>query len=357
MATQTDIDEARLGAFAMKAIGDFGALMSSALVVVGDRLNLYRALADGGPATSAELAARTATVERMVRDWLVNQASSGYLEYDPTTGRYTLPAEHAVVLTGESSPYFLAGCFQASLALVKAESRIAESFRTGAGLGWGEHDPELFVGAERTWRPGYQANLVSSWLPALDGVEARLRHGARVADVGCGHGASTLILAEAYPSSRFVGFDNHAPSIELARRAAVEAGLGHRTTFEVADAASFPGDGYDLVAFFDSFHDLGEPVAAARQALAALAPDGVLMLVEPMAGQRVEDNLNPVGRVFSGFSTLCCTPNAMAACGCDRALGTIASDDDLRSVVVEAGFTRFRRAAEGPFNRVFEARR
>jgi SAM-dependent methyltransferase len=357
MATQTDIDEARLGAFAMKAVGDFGALMSSALVVVGDRLNLYRALADGGPATSAELAARTGTVERMVRDWLVNQAASGYLEYDPAAGRYTLPPEHAVVLTDESSPYFLAGCFQASLALVKAEAKIAESFRTGAGLGWGEHDPELFVGAERTWRPGYQANLVSAWLPALDGVEARLHGGARVADVGCGHGASTRILAAAYPNSRFVGFDNHAPSIELARRAAVEAGVADRVAFQVADAGSFPGEGYDLVAFFDSFHDLGQPVAAARRARAALAPDGAVMLVEPMAGQRVEDNLNPVGRVFSGFSTLCCTPNAMAACGCDRALGTIASDDDLRSVVAEAGFTRFRRAAEGPFNRVFEARR
>jgi SAM-dependent methyltransferase len=356
MTTEVSIDQAKLQSFAMKAIGDVGALMSSALVVIGDRLNLYRAMAGSEPLTPAELAARTGTVERYVREWLVNQAAAGYVDYDPAKGRYSLPAEHALVLTDESNPFFLSGCFQASLALVKSEAKIGEAFRTGQGLSWGDHDSELFPGAERVWKPGYEANLVSSWIPALQGVEAKLQAGAKVADVGCGHGASTLILAQAYPNSRIVGYDNHAPSIEHARRSALEAGLESRVTFEVADATSLPGEGYDLVAFFDSFHDLGRPLDAARRVRSALAPDGTLMLVEPMAGQRVEENLNPVGRVFSGFSVLCCTPNAIAACGCDEALGTIASDGQLREVATRAGFTRFRRAAEAAFNRVFEVR-
>jgi hypothetical protein len=241
-------------------------------VVISDRLNLYRAMAASGPVTPGELAERTGTVERYVREWLVNQAASGYVDYDDATGRYSLPAEHAVALTDDSHPFFLAGGYQASLALVKSEAKIGEAFRTGQGLSWGDHDRELFPGAERVWKPGYRANLVSSWIPALEGVEAKLQAGAKVADVGCGHGASTLILAQAYPNSVVVGYDNHGPSIDHARRAALEAGLADRVTFEVADATSFPGQDYDLIAFFDSFHDLGDPLGAARGVRSALAP-------------------------------------------------------------------------------------
>ncbi|GAC1324662.1 MAG: class I SAM-dependent methyltransferase [Chloroflexota bacterium] len=356
MTTQKTIDESRLLEFVGKVIGDVGALMSSGLVVIGDRLGLYRAMNEAGPITPAELAQRTDTSERYVREWLLNQAASGYIEYDPASGRYVLPDEHAVALTDEASPFFLSGCFQAGLALVKAEEKIAVGFTSGVGVLWGEQDSELFEGAERVWKPGYQANLVQSWIPALEGVDAKLRTGARVADIGCGHGASTIIMAQGYPASHFVGYDNHAPSIEHARRAAYEVGVADRVRFEVADATSYPRQEYDLIAFFDAFHDLGDPVGAARHAREALAPDGALMLVEPMAGERVEENFNPIGRVFSGFSVLCCTPNAMAACGCDQALGTIATEQTIRDIVASAGFTSFRRAAETPFNRVFEAR-
>lgn len=356
MTTPQTIDESKLLAFVGKGIGDVGALMSSALVVIGDRLGLYRAMREAGPVGPAELARSTNTSERYVREWLLNQAASGYVDYDPATGRYILPPEQAIALTDETSPFFLSGCFQASLALVKSEERIASGFKTGAGVLWGEQDSELFAGAERVWKPGYQANLVQSWIPALEGVDAKLRAGARVADIGCGHGASTIILGQAYPASRFVGYDNHGPSIEHARNAAAEAGLAGRVSFESASANSYPGPEYDLIAFFDSFHDLGDPAGAARHARRALAPGGTLMLVEPMAGERVEENFNPVGRVFSGFSVLCCTPNAMAACGCDRALGTVATEQEIRDIVTRAGFTSFRRVAEAPFNRVFEAR-
>lgn len=356
MTTQQTIDESKLLEVVGKGIGDVGALMSSALVVIGDRLGLYRAMKEAGPITPAELAERTDTSERYVREWLLNQAASGYVEYNPATGRYALPDEHAIALTDETSPFFLSGCFQASLALVKAEERIAEGFRTGAGVLWGEQDSELFEGAERVWKPGYQANLVQSWIPALGGVDAKLRAGARVADIGCGHGASTIIMAQGYPASLFVGYDNHAPSIEHARGVASEAGVADRVSFEVADATSYPGQEYDLIAFFDAFHDLGDPAGAARHAREALAPGGTLMLVEPLAGERVEENFNPIGRVFSGFSVLCCTPNAMAACGCDQALGTIATEQEIRDIVTQAGFTAFRRVAEAPFNRVFGAR-
>lgn len=351
-ATQAvQIDEARLHAFLGHAVGDVGALASAPLVLIGEQLGLYEAMADAGPVTSAELARRTGTVERYVREWLLNQAASGYVEHDPATGRYSLPAEHAAALPN------LYGAFQLFLAATKAAPRIAEAFRTGGGMCWGEHDPELFDGCERFFRPGYEQHLVSSWVPALDGVEAKLRAGAVAADVGCGHGASTILLAQACPRSRFVGFDNHAASIERARRIAQEAGVAERARFEVASAVDYPvpAEGYDLIAFFDCLHDLASPEGAARLAHDALAPDGTVMVVEPMAGERAEENLTPVGRVYSAASVLICTANALAGGG--SALGTLVPDGQLRDLFAAAGFSRFRRAAETPFNRVFEARR
>jgi len=354
MSTMMTVDQGKLDAFVGKAIEDFGAAVSSALVVIGDKLGLYRALAGAGPLTPAELAARTDTSEQYVHPWLVNQAAGGYVSYDPASGRYSLPPEQAVALTDETSPYCVLGGFQVLTSAMKAEPRIAAAFRTGAGLAWGEHDPGLFEGTERFFRPGYAANLAASWIPALDGAEGKLRAGATVADVGCGHGISTIIMAEAYPNSRFFGFDNHAPSIARARELAAEAGLAGRVVFEVASATDFPGSNYDLIAYFDCLHDMGDPVGAARHARAALKADGHALLVEPMAGERDDDNFNPVGRIYSAASVLVCTPNALATGG--TALGTIATEQALRETLLAGGFTRFRRATETPFNRIFEAR-
>lgn len=351
VGAEAKIDAAKLDAFLAKVLDDWGAISSAPLVMIGDRLGLYDAMAEAGPVTSEELARRTGTDERYVREWLLNQAAGGYVEYDPTSGRYTLPPEHAAALPG------LFGGFQTYLAAARAEARIAEAFRTGEGMPWGEHDAGVFVGIERIFRPGYEQFLVSSWIPALDGVAARLERGATVADVGCGHGASTILLAAAYPRSRFVGFDNHAASVDAARRAASEAGVAERVSFEVVSATEYPAPltGYDLVAFFDCLHDLGDPVGAAKHAYETLAAEGTVMVVEPMAGERVEDNLNPLGRAVSGASTLLCTPHSRATGG--PALGALASEARLREVVTAGGFGQFRRATETPFNRVFEARR
>lgn len=348
------IDETKLQAFVEKAVGEFGVAMSAALVSLGDRLGFFKAMAHAGPLSPKDLATKTGTSERLVREWLVNQAASGNLEYDASSGRFTLPQEHALALADDASPYFVAGGYQIVTALVKAEERIAASFRNGGGMFWGEHDDGLFEGTERFFRPNYVANLVSSWIPALDGVEEKLKAGAIVADVGCGHGASTILMARAFPKSRFFGFDNHAPSIGHARRSADEAGLFTQVTFEVAPAASFPGHRYDLITFFDCLHDMGDPLGALRHAHEALAPDGTVMLVEPQAGENVEENLNPVGRVFSGASVLCCAPNAIASG--NIVLGTIATEGDFRKLATAAGFHRFRRAAQTPFNHVFELR-
>jgi SAM-dependent methyltransferase len=350
-AETVPIDEAKLHAFLGRAVGDVGAMGSAPLVLLGEQLGLYEAMAQAGPLTSAELARRTGTVERYVREWLQNQAAGGYVEHDPATGYYCLPVEHAAALPN------LYGAFQLLLGAMKAAPRIAEAFRTGNGLAWGEHDPEMFEGCERFFRPSYEQHLVQSWIPALDGVEAKLQAGAVVADVGCGHGASTMIMARAYPKSHFVGFDNHAPSIERARRGAEEAGVADRVRFVVASALDYPArpDGYDLIAFFDCLHDLASPEAAAHRAYDTLAQDGTVLLVEPIAGERAGDNLNPVGRVYSAASVLICTANAIAGGG--SALGTLVPEARLRELFEEAGFTGFRRAAETPFNRVFEIRR
>jgi SAM-dependent methyltransferase len=351
----TDIDEQKLEAFLVHAATEAGAALNVALVTLGDELGLYKAMADGQPVVPAELAARTGTQERYVREWLNAQAASGFVIYDAEAATYLLPPEHALVLADDSSPYSMTGTFQAANATVASRERVAERFRDGHGLGWHEHHDGLWHGTERAFGVSYRAHLVAEWLPALDGVVAKLEAGARVADVGCGHGASTILMAEAFPASRFVGIDYHAESIEIARRRAEEAGVGDRVTFEVAGADDYAGEGFDLVAFFDSFHDLGDPLAAARRAAAALAPGGAVMLVEPYAGDRVEDNLNPIGRVYYGFSTLVCTPGSLSQPG-RAGLGTQAGEAGLREVLQAAGFSHVRRAAETPLNLVLEAR-
>ena len=352
-ATQP-LDEAKLQNFLGKVVTDFGAALSSTLVYIGQQHGLYKAMVEAGPVTPAELAERTGTIERYVREWLINQAAGGYVEYDAASGRYHLPPEQAVALTDESSPFYVGGGFYVVKAMSNALPRISAAFQQGGGLLWGDNDPDLFVGVERFFRPGYAMHLVNSWIPALTGVEEKLKAGAQVADVGCGHGASTIIMAQAYPNARFYGYDNHAASIETARQRAEAAGVSDRVRFEVADARSFPAEGYDLIAFFDCLHDMGDPVGAAKRAHETLAADGSVMIVEPMAGTCVEENINIIGRVFSAASTLCCTANSLALGG--PALGAVATDDALRDVVTQGGFTQFRRATETPFNRIFEAR-
>jgi 2-polyprenyl-3-methyl-5-hydroxy-6-metoxy-1,4-benzoquinol methylase len=348
------IDQKKLDAFLGQAVNDFGASASAVLVVIGDKLGLYKAMAGAGPLTPAALAARTGTHERYLREWLNCNAASGYVVYDPATRTYRLPPEQALALADENSSAFIPGFYSVVEAMMKAEERIARNFKTGQGMGWGEHATCLFEGTERFLRPGYLANLTSRWLPALDGVEAKLDAGARVADVGCGAGASTVIMARAYPRSRFHGFDAHAHSIELARRRAADAGVADRVQFEVARATDYPGTGYDLVAHFDCLHDMGDPNAAARYARKTIAPDGTWMIVEPFASDRVEENHNPLGRAFYAASTMLCVPNSLAGEGV--ALGAQAGEARLRAVVTEGGFTRFRRASETPFNLVLEAR-
>jgi SAM-dependent methyltransferase len=349
------VDQEKLNQFMQKAVGDLGATFHAALVVIGDKLGLYRAMAEAGPVTSSELAKRAGASERYVREWLAANAAGGYVNYDASAGRYSLSAEQSFALAEEGSPAFLPGAFQAAVAAIKAEPKIAEAFRTGCGVGWHEHDPGLFQGTERFFRPGYAANLISGWIPSLDGVEAKLRNGARVADVGCGHGASTILMAQAYQSSTFTGFDYHEASIERAREAADEAGVAERVKFEVASAKNYPGRDYDFIAFFDCLHDMGDPVGAASYVRKTLVSDGVLMIVEPYANDRVEENLNPVGRLYYSASTLICTPASLSQ-EVGLALGAQAGEARMREVVTKGGFTRFRRASETPFNLVFEAR-
>jgi SAM-dependent methyltransferase len=349
------LDTDRLMAFVFRAVDEIGATLNAALVVMGDELGYYRALAGAGPTTAAQLAERTVTGKHYAREWLNAQAAGGFVDYDPETGRYTLPDEHAVALADETSPAFLPGFFQLALGTLRDSAAVTDAARIGTGVGWHEHNHDVFLGCERFFRPGYQANLVAGWLPALDGVTAKLAAGADVADVGCGHGASTILMAQAFPASRFVGSDYHAASIEQARIRAEAAGVADRVRFEIADATSFTGSGYDLVTMFDCLHDMGDPVGAARHVREAIAPDGTWMIVEPRAGDRVEDNLTPVGRAFYGFSTLLCTPASLAQ-PVGRALGTQAGPARIEKVTSTAGFSRFRQATETPFNMVLEAR-
>jgi SAM-dependent methyltransferase len=349
------IDPDKLMAFVFKAVGEVGATLNTALVVMGDALGYYRALADGRPTTSAELAERTGTSEHYTREWLAAQAAGEYVSYDPGTGRYVLPAEQAAALTDESSPAYLPGFFQIAHGTVRDAPRILDAARDGDGLGWHAHNTDVHAGCERFFRTMYNGHLIGEWLPALDGVVDKLTAGASVADVGCGHGASTILMAQAFPRSVFTGSDYHAESIEVARTRAADAGVGDRVTFEVAPAAAYSGSGYDLVTMFDCLHDMGDPVGAARHVRETIAPDGTWMIVEPMAGDRTEDNLNPVGRAFYGFSTLLCTPASLSQ-EVGLALGTQAGPARIRDVATAAGFGRFRPAAATPFNNVLEVR-
>jgi 2-polyprenyl-3-methyl-5-hydroxy-6-metoxy-1,4-benzoquinol methylase len=353
--TAMALDPAKLNEFLQRGVIDFGAVFHSAMVVIGDKLGLYKKLAQSGPMSSAELAAASGCAERYVREWLASQAAGGYVTFDSATDSYRLSEEQAFALADENSPAFLPGAFQIALAAVKAEPRIAEAFQSGKGLGWHEHDVGLFHGTERFFRPGYAANLVNSWIPALDGVEPLLQRGAKIADVGCGLGASTILMAQAFPNSTVVGFDFHPTSIEFAKRRAAEAGVGDRVQFEVAKAKDFPCADYDFVTFFDCLHDMGDPQGAAAHVREALKPNGTWMIVEPFAGDRVEENFNPVGRAFYSASTLICTPASLAQ-EVGTALGAQAGEARLREIVTGGGFSRFRRATQTPFNLVLEAK-
>ena len=349
------MDQQRLDQFMGKMVGDLGAAVSAALVIVGDKLGLYKQLAEGGPQTPGQLADRVGARERYVREWLNAQAASGYVDYDPATGAYALNDEQAMVFAREGEPTFMAGGFEIVASLFRDEPRITEAFKSGDGVGWHEHDQCLFRGTERFFRAGYNAHLVASWLPALDGVIEKLEKGAKVADIGCGHGASTAIMAKAFPKSQFFGFDYHAPSIERAEKMAADEGVSGNTTFAVASAKGFEGGDFDLACIFDALHDMGDPVGAAAHIRQALKPDGTWLLVEPFANDKAEDNHNPVGRIFYSASTMICTPASLSQ-EVGLGLGAQAGEARLRAVCEEAGFTRFRRAAETPFNLIFEVR-
>ncbi len=350
----TTLDTTSLEELLGRFVTDLGATISAGNVVIGDRLGLYRALAESGPVTSVQLAERAGVGERYVREWLRGQAAGGYVCYSPDDDTFWLSEAQALSFA-DPDGLVLPGAFQLALACLRDRSGIEEAFRTGGGMGWHEHDPEVFSGCDRFFRPGYVANLVSSWIPAVPGLSGRLTAGAKVADVGCGLGASSRILAATYPASTVIGFDYHDESIRLAREESAGAGLGDRLRFSVASAQEFPGTGYDLVTTFDCLHDMGDPVGAARHIREALAPDGVWLLVEPYAGDEVSDNLNPVGRIYYNFSTFLCVPHAVAQ-GSPDALGNQAGEQATRAVIERAGFGTCRRAAETPFNLVYEVR-
>jgi SAM-dependent methyltransferase len=354
-AAPQPLDQAKLHEFVMRAVGEMGAAMNAALIVIGDKLGLYKAMSGAGPMTSAELAKKSGTAERYVREWLAAQAAGGFVTYDAASGKYTLPPEQALALADETSPVFLPGFFEVVAACVKDEPKITEAFRSGKGVGWHEHDHGLFAGTERFFRPNYRAHLISEWIPALGDTETKLKAGAKVADVGCGLGTSTILMAQAYPKSSFVGFDYHDGSIKMAREAAAKAGVGDRVKFEVAKAKDYPGKGFELVAFFDCLHDMGDPEGAAKHVKESMAPDGTWMIVEPFAHDKLEDNLNPIGRVYYAASTMLCTPASLSQ-EVGLALGAQAGEGRLSKILKAAGFSRVRRAAETPFNIVLEAR-
>lgn len=348
------MDEAKLHEFMDRLVDDMGGAAMFATVLIGEELGFYRAMADGAPVTAEELARKTSCNPRLVREWLSAQAASGYVEH--ADGRFRLPAEQAMALADESSPVYVAGGASVLASLFFDKDKVVQAFRGDGGLAWGDHHPCLFSGTERFFRPGYRAHLVSAWLPALDGVVPKLERGAKVADVGCGHGASTILMAQAFPRSRFFGFDFHEASIAAARQRAQEGGVADRATFVRATAKTFPEHDFDLICYFDCLHDMGDPVGAARHARQALAADGTVLLVEPFANDRLEENVNPVGRMFYAASTFICTPSSLSQ-EVGAGLGAQAGEARLRAVFAEAGFTRFRRATETPFNLVFEARK
>ena len=349
------VDPEKLNAFMGKFVQDLGAAVHGPSVLIGEQLGLYKALATAGPSTSTQLAERTGVSERYLREWLAAEAASGYVEYEAATGRFSMTPEQAFALTDEDSPAYIPGAFYTAASLYKDERKVAEAIRAGKGFGWHEHHNDLFVGTRKFFRPGYLANLVAGWLPALEDVVPKLQAGAQVADVGCGLGASTIIMAKAFPKSKFLGFDYHLESIEWARNDAVSQGVTQNADFEVATAKTFRGQGYDLVTFFDCLHDMGDPVGAVEHVRKSLKPDGTLMVVEPFARERLEENLNPVGRVFYNASLLVCVPCSLAQ-EVGKGLGAQASDSSLNEVFRAGGFTRIRKPIQTSFNRVFEAR-
>lgn len=350
------LDQDRLMEFLGRVVTDSGAAFAGLSTSLGVRLGLYQAMAGAGPLTSEQLAGRTGLVERYVREWLAAQVAGQYVSYDAETGRYLLPDEHAAVLADETSPAYAIGSFTMLQALYRTEDALLEAFRTGGGVGWEEHGPGLFEGVATFFRPGYAAALVPQWLAALDGVVDKLQRGAQVADVGCGYGHSTLLMAQAFPESRFHGYDFHGPSIEAARRMAVEQGVADRVSFAVATAQDYPGGDYDLVTFFDCLHDLGDPGAALCRTERALAADGTCMIVEPNTSANVLDNINPIGRAFTATSVTLCLPTAMAQKG-PHALGNHAGEDAMRSIAEDAGLHRWKLAVETVTNRVYDVKR
>jgi SAM-dependent methyltransferase len=349
------VNEAKLQEFIGKAVNEWGAAEGALITFAGDKLGLFKAMAGAGELTPEELAKKTGTHPRIIKEWLTAQAAGGFVTYNSSAGTYTLPEEQAFALTDENSPAYIAGFYQTLAGLFKDEEKIIEAFRTGKGLGWGDHHHYLFQGTERFFKPNYVANLTTSWIPALEGVEDKLKNGGtKVADVGCGYGVSTILMAKAYPNSKIIGFDYHKPSIEWARKNAEKEGLKN-ITFEVAGSTDYPGDDYDLVTFFDCFHDMGNPAGAARHVLQTLnKKNGTWMLVEPFANDKVEDNLNPLGRLFYSVSTIVCVPASLNENG--TALGAQAGEQRIAEIVTSAGFSKFRRATQTPFNLVFEAR-
>jgi len=348
------VDATRLEELLGKMVNDMGAAAVAPLVIIGDKLGLYRSLASDGPLTTEELADQTRTTERYVREWCAAQAGSGYIDYDPETAKFKMSPEQVAVFADENSPTCMTGGYYGISSMFIDEPKVTHAFQSGEGVGWGDHSECLFCGTEKFFRPSYMASLVNDWLPALDGVSQKLEAGAKVADVGCGHGASTVVMARAFPKSTFIGFDFHEPSVTRANEVAKEAGLDN-LRFEMGAAKHYSGSDYDLVAFFDCLHDMGDPVGAMAHSLKALKPDGTLMLVEPFANDELVDNLNPVGRMFYSFSTMVCTPASISQ-EVGLALGAQAGEKRLRDVVTEGGFTRFRRAAETPFNLILEGR-
>lgn len=353
---KNQVNEEKLQAFLGQFVSDFAAMASGVMIAIGYKLGLYEEMKDSGLITSHQLAQKTNTEERYVREWLNNQAAGGYVNYIATDNTYEMPPEQAMVLANTESPFYLVpGMVEGIPSLWADEEKVIEAFKTGKGIGWHEHDHRLFYGTEYTFRPGYKANITKSWIPALKGIEEKLQVGGKVADVGCGHGASTIVMALAYPNSKFYGFDYHKESVETARERAKEAGVEDRVTFEAFSAKDFPGEDYDLICFMDCFHDLGDPLGAAKKAYKALKEDGSLMLVEPFAGDQLENNINPVGRMYYAFSTTICCPNSLSQ-EVGTALGAQAGEVKLGSVILEAGFTQFRRATETPFNLILEAK-
>ncbi len=348
------VDETKLNEFIGRVVSDMGGGVGALLSFVGDRLGLYKAMAGAGPMTAEALAQKSGTNPRMIKEWLASQAAGGYVSYDPKSETYTLPEEQALALAEEGSPAFMQGGFQILVSLFKDEQKIVEAIRTGRGLSWGDHDKCLFEGTERFFRPAYNANLTKVWIPALEGVEVKLKNGAKMADIGCGHGASTILLAKTFPNSRFYGFDYHEPSIQWAKEQAEKEGVADRVTFQVAKSTDFSGSDYDVVAFFDCLHDMVDPYGAASHTYKALKKDGTMLIVEPFASDRQEDNFNPLGRLFYGASTTVCVPASLAQGG--PGLGAQAGEKKIREVVEKGGFTRFRRAFQSPVNLVYEAR-